>query len=340
MLPFPLQAIPLQSQDVEDAIDDTIADVVDYLPLVIAAILILAVGYVVGRILGGIVTNVLRRIGVDEYAEGTAMGESGESDDAIARAIGKIVAYYVYFVALFAAVSVLGINELSELLADVGAYLPLVLAALAILIVGFVVGTVIGDIVADLVSGVNFRRYLSDTPLEQYADEQGEFGRIVGILVTYYVYLLTLVAAADVLKIDALSELLNDFAAYLPALAAGLIVLLVGIWLAERVADMVRESGPGLFNDLAALATKILIYYLTIVIVLDTIGIDASPLTGFFMAFFVAFFGALALALASGAGVALGLGGQDFVQENIDDWYSSARRSAEQNTDSDTDSDD
>jgi hypothetical protein len=34
----------------------------------------------------------------------------------------------------------------------------------------------------------------------------------------------------------------------------------------------------------------------------------------------VTFFGALGLALAIGVGLAFGLGGQDFVAENIDDW--------------------
>lgn len=333
MLPFPLQAIPLQNQDIDETIDETIANVVEYLPLIVAAIIILAVGYVVGRILGAIVTRVIRRLGVDRHAEDTAIGTSGDSDDAIARAIGKIVAFYVYFVALFAAVSVLGIAELTELLADIGEFLPVVLAALAVLVVGFVAGTVIGDIVSDIVGGLDFGRYLRDTPLEQYSDQRGEFGRIVGLLVTYYIYLLTLLAVADILEIDALSDLLTDFAAYIPALIAGLIILVVGIWLAELVSDIVQESGPGLVNDFAAIVTKILIYFLTVVIVLDTVGIDASPLTTLFEAFFVALFGAMALALAIGAGIALGLGGQDFVEENIGDWFDTAKHNIDDTAD-------
>lgn len=339
MPPFPLQTFPLQNDDVDAAIDETIANVIEYLPLVVAALVILVIGYVVGRILGAVTTRVIRRIGVDEYAADSTIGRSGAGDDAIARALGTIVSFYVYFVALFAAVTILGIDELTELLSDVGEFLPVVLGALAILVIGFVAGRIIGDIVADLVGGLDFGRYLRDTPLEQYGDEGGEFGRIVGTLIAYYIYLLTLLAVADILQIDALSTLLNDFAGYLPSLAAGLIVLLVGVWLAERVAEIVRESGRGRMIDLGAVATKVLIYFLTITIVLDTVGIDVSPLTNLFTAFFVAFFGALALALAIGAGIALGLGGQDFVEANIDDWYRAAKGSVDEETGTDTDTD-
>lgn len=186
-----------------------------------------------------------------------------------------------------------------------------------------VVGRIVGDIVSKVVGSFGIAPYLRDTPLEQFADQKGEFGRIVGKLVTYYIYLLTLLAVAEVIEVPALSELLNDFAGYLPTLAGGLIVLLVGIWLAERVSEIVHESGSGRAIGLAALGVKILIYYLTITIVLATIGFEIEALTTLFTAFVVAFFGALGLALAIGIGIAVGLGGQDFVAENIDDWANS-----------------
>ncbi|MFD1599946.1 hypothetical protein [Halobellus rarus] len=43
----------------------------------------------------------------------------------------------------------------------------------------------------------------------------------------------------------------------------------------------------------------------------------------------VAFFGALAIALAIGIGLAVGLGRQDYVAENIDEWVDSSRAAIE-----------
>ncbi|WP_369680763.1 hypothetical protein [Halorubellus sp. JP-L1] len=311
-----------------DAIDQAIADAIEYLPSVVAALLILIVGYVVGRVLGGIVTRIVERIGLSSYAEGTAMEDSSDGDTA-ANALGKIVSYYVYFVALVAAADVLQIAQLTEILTDLAEFLPVVLGALVVLVVGFVVARIVGDVVADLVGGFDIGSYLTGTPLERMGDTEGEFGRIVGLLVTYYIYLLTLLAVADILEVDALSELLETFVSYLPALAGGLLVLLVGIWVAELVGDAVLDMGDGRSIRLASLAVKVFIYYITVTIALAAIGFEIAILTSLFTAFVVAFFGALALALAIGIGLAVGLGGQDYVAENVDDWMSSAQDSVE-----------
>lgn len=303
-------------------LDAAIVDrIVDYLPTLLGAIAILLVGYVAGRFLGGLVARMVRRVGVRRYTDGTAVEGVGRNDG-VPRGLGKIVAYYVYFVALLAAADILGIQELTDLLAGLGSYMPVVLGALAVLIVGFIAGRVVGDLVAGVVSDFGVSRYLRETPFEDVGDEYS-FSHLVGRLVTYYVYLITLLAAADILEIGALSELLNRFASYLPALGAGLLVLLVGVWLAERAAGAVMDSGEGRATHLAGIGVKLLVYYLTVTIVLATVGVDVTILTDLFLTIAVLLVGGLALSLAIGAGLAFGLGGQEFVAENIDDWAAS-----------------
>ena len=320
--------MPLQMA-ISDSIMQAIADGIAYLPTVVGALVILIVGYILGRIVGGTVTRVVRRLGIDRFTEGTALGEGG---DAIPRILGKLVKYYIYFVALLAAANVLNITELSDLLAELGAYLPVILGALVVLIVGFIAGRVIGDIVTGIVGDFGIEALLAETPLERLADEAGEFGRLVGKLVTYYVYLLTLLAVADILAVSALSEFLNVLAGYVPALVGGLVVLLVGIWVAERVGRLVSESDESRLASLAGLAVRVLIYYITVTIALSAIGFDTTVLTNLFTAFVVAFFGTLALALAIGVGVAVGLGGQDYVSENVEQWMAKLKGSVSEET--------
>lgn len=310
--------------DISDAIQATINDVIDYIPTVVGALIVLVVGYLVGRVLGSIVTRVLRKIGFSEYVGGSTV-EDVSSGDSIARGLGKLVEYYVYFVAILAAADILGIAVLSDLLANLGEVLPVIFSAVIVLVLGFVVGRIVGNVVGDLVGGFDVGRYLGGTPLEGLSDTPGEFGRLVGTLVSLYIYLLTLLAAAAILDIDALSTLLNDFAGYLPALAGGVVVFVVGVWLAEIVEDLVVGTSDGRAATVAGLAVKVFIYYITITIALSTVGIDAEPLTTLFTTFVVAFFGALAVALAIGIGVAVGLGGREFVSENIGDWAGELR---------------
>ena len=65
---------------------------------------------------------------------------------------------------------------------------------------------------------------------------------------------------------------------------------------------------------------QVFLYFIVIVVGLDTIQIDVEILHIFASA--VA--GGLGLALAIGLGIALGLGGRDYVAENIDDWAGKA----------------
>lgn len=304
----------------------------EYLPTLLGAAGVLIVGFVVGRLLGGVVARVARRVGTHRYTEGTTAEGVGEGDG-VARALGKVVAYYVYFVSLLAAADILGIEELTALLSELGIYMPVVLGALAVLIIGFIAGRVVGDLVAGVVSDFGVSRYLQDTPFEDVGDEYS-FSYLVGKLVTYYVYLVTLLAAADILEIGALSSLLNRFASYLPALAAGLLVLLVGVWLAERAAAVVENSDVGRTAYLAGLGVKLLVYYLTITIALATVGVDVSVLVDLFSTVVITFSGAVGLALAIGVGLAVGLGGQDFVAENIDDWAASVSGTLESDEES------
>lgn len=292
----------------------TIEQILSSLPTILAAAAVLVVGYVGGRLLGGIIARLLRRFGLQRYTDGS-------NGDGLARGLGKVVAYYVYFVTLLTASLILGIDQLTAALSDVGGYLPIVLGALGVLVVGFAIGRLLGDRVAALVGDLGIGRYLRETPVSDVGDEHS-FGYLVGKLVTYYVYLLTLLAVADILEITALTSVLDRIANYLPAVAAGLVALLAGIWLAERAGEVIVDTGDGRPTHIAGIGVKVMVYYLTLTVALATVGVDVSVLTNLFSAFAVALFGSLGLAVAIGGGLALGLGGQDFVAENIDDWAS------------------
>lgn len=291
--------------------------------MILSAIVVLVVGYIVGRLLEAVVVRILEGIGLSDYTGGTALESSGEGGG-LERALGKVATYYVYFVAILAAADVLQIPILSQLLQQIGAFIPIVISAIVILVLGFIVGRVIRDIIADLIGGFNLGRYLRDTPLGRFADQEGEFGNIVGTLVAYYVYFLTLVTAANVLQIGVLSGLLSRFAGYLPTLIGGLAVLIAGILIADFVGGLVASTDGRRITDIFGVAVKIFIYYMTATLTLNTIGFATDVLTNLFDVFVVALFGSLGLAIAIGLGIGIGFGTRGYISENIDNWTSRA----------------
>lgn len=324
-----LGSTALQIQ-VPQFLQETVAGIIAFLPVLLSAIVVLLIGWVLGRILGAVVARVVEGIGLSKYTQGTPLESDRSGDGGIAGALGKLVKYIVYFYAALAASDILGIAILSQLLSDIGTFLPVILSAVVVLVIGFVVGRAVGDIVADVVGGFNLGSYFHDTPLERVTRTAGG---IVGALVEYYIYFLTLLTAAGILQIPALSRLLNDFAGFVPALIGGVAVLIVGALAAEFIEDIVASTDRSRLTTLVGLGVKLFVYYLAITIALDTMGFDATVLTTLFTSFVTAFFGALAVALALAIGIGLGWGSKDYVADNIDDWMGSARDSAGDLTD-------
>ncbi len=334
-LPTPIAFVSrtvLQIQ-VPDYLQDTVADIVGFIPAIVGALLILLIGWILGRILGGIVTRVLEGIGLSSYTRNTPV----DRDGGIASAIGTLIAYIVYFYAALAAADVLGISMLSELFSEIGAFLPLIFSAAIVLVIGFIIGRTVGDLVAQIVDGFGFSTYARGTPLENITRSAGGIGNAIGSLVEYFIYFLTALAVADIVQIPALSELLNDFAAFIPALIGGILVLIVGVFLADRLEEIVANTDRSRLTSLAGLGVKLFVYYITITIALDTVGFATGVLTTFFTAAVTAFFGALGVALALGIGIGVGWGSKDYVAENIDRWVANARGSvSELNNEPDT----
>lgn len=307
-------------------LQETIANIIAFIPAIIGAVIILLIGWILGRIFGGVTTRVLESIGLSDHTQRTPLGSETGPDGGLASAIGTLVSYIVYFYAALAAADVLGIAILSESLSEIGSFLPVIFSAAIILVIGFIIGRKLGEIVANIVSGFGLNTYIRDTPLEGVTTSAGGMGNATGKLVEYAVYFFTLLTAADTLGITALSQLLNDFAAFVPALIGGLLVLVVGVFVADALEDIVASVDASRLTTLAGLGVKLFVYYITITIALDTIGFSTAVLTTLFTAAVTALFGALGVALALAVAIGVGWGSKDYVAENIDDWMASARR--------------
>jgi hypothetical protein len=319
-------------QTVPSFLQDAVASILAFVPVILSTVIILIIGWIVGRILGGVVTRVVDGIGLSGYTQGTPL----ESDNGgIAGALGKLVKYIVYFYTILAAADALGIGILSQLLRDIGTFLPVILSAAVVLVIGFVIGRVVGDIVSGVVSGFGLNSFVRGTPLGDPVTSAGGVGNIVGKIIEYYVYFFALLTAADILQIPALSQVLNTFASYIPTLVGALVILVVGIYVADLVGDIVANTDTSRATDFAGLGVRLLVYYITVTIALDTMGFGTQVLTTLFTAAITAFFGALGLALAIALGIGLGWGSKDFVAENIDDWFGRARDSASEVTEDD-----
>ncbi|WP_049931133.1 mechanosensitive ion channel family protein [Halosimplex carlsbadense] len=214
---------------------------------------------------------------------------------------------------------------LEETVAGVVAFLPRLVGALVVLLVGWAVGTAVGSAVRSLTDRIGLDTMAMDTPLGRImGGSRRAVSSTFGELAKWFVYALAILAAANVLAIQVLSEWVTTAVSYLPAFVAGLAVIVLGFVVADFIGDAImrtRAATQTAYTSWFATGTRMFLYFTAIVIGLDTMGIDV----GILYTFAEAFAWGLAAAVAIGAGVALGWGGHSYVAENIDRWMGTAR---------------
>src|ERR687896_1220702 len=121
-----------------------------YIPQLIGAIIILIVGYIVAKILQAVVSRVLKAIGFDGWMERGGIKQffdRAQTSYTPATVIGRLVFWFVFIIALTMAADALGIPQVSEVLGQLVAYIPSIIAAILILILAALLANFVSGIV-------------------------------------------------------------------------------------------------------------------------------------------------------------------------------------------------
>jgi small-conductance mechanosensitive channel len=223
----------------------------------------------------------------------------------------------------FTTVSVLQISVpeyLQEAVAGVVGFLPRLLGAVVILAIGWIVGRLVAGIVRRVADRTELDRLVMETPLGgALGGSERAVSQSLGRIGAFFVYALAVLAAADALAVELLSEWIAAAVSYLPAFVAGALIIVIGFVLADFIGDVVAhtesvtETG---YTDIFADGLRVFLYFVAVVIGLGTMGVDVQILNTFAQA---AAWG-LAAGIALAVGISFGLGGRDYVAANIGDW--------------------
>ena len=222
-------------------------------------------------------------------------------------------------------VAQLGVPEfLEESIAAIVTFLPRLLGAIVILLIGWLVGLGVARLVGGLADRVELDRLVLDTPLGRIlGGTEAAVSHAFGTIAKWFVYALAILAAANVLAIPLLSEWIATAVSYLPAFVAGLLVIVLGFVVADFIGDAIMRTRAATHTEYTtwfATGTRMFLYFTAIVIGLDTMGVDV----GILYVFARALAWGIAAAVAIGVGVAIGWGGHTYVQDNVDRWMGRA----------------
>lgn len=135
-----------------------------FIPKFIGFLAILLIGWIVARIIAGVLDRVMRRLGSEKVAEraGIARTLQGSKYDMTAI-ICRIVYYAILLMALQLAFGVFGPNPISVMIAGIVAWLPRAIVAIVIVVVAMAIANAVRDIVGNTLAGASYGRTVART---------------------------------------------------------------------------------------------------------------------------------------------------------------------------------
>ena len=182
------------------------------------------------------------------------------------------------------------------------AILPGLILALLVLILGYIVAYFIGYLarwgiekaVGKQLKEANLSRVVGHT----------NWSSLVGELVKWFIFIIFLNVAVDLLQLNMLSSLLESFVRWLPNVLFAIMIFFGGIALAHHVDIKISEHTKMKGMKEVRGVIKTVIVFLVVLVALNQIGVNVSLLQNTFLILV----GALGLGIALALGIGLGLG--------------------------------
>lgn len=196
-------------------------------------------------------------------------------------------------------------------------YIDEIIVVIAILIIGLFAGRILGKVVSKVLDKIGVDEAVDKTAIGDTIKKSGMTTvGVFGALVRWFIYLIFIMAAVNVLDIPMFTTLMHQVVLYVPHLILGIIVLVAGLIVADFVMDKIGEQLTAKEVEFADTMTSVLraIFYLVVIVfALDQLLIETTII----YTFLVPLAWGLAAGIAIAIGISLGWGTKDIVAEYI-----------------------
>jgi small-conductance mechanosensitive channel len=185
-------------------------------------------------------------------------------------------------------------------------FLPSILGAVVLLLVGWGVARLL-RYATEKIAGKTLLRLARTRPMDTRIQQPHAYSAaptIASRIVFWVVLLFFILAAAEVLELEVISELLTGVTTYLPRLLAGLLIVFLGLWFGEVTRAVVTRTSLRAGVEQGEVLGRLgqaLVLLVVFSIAAGQIGIDNTVLVALVATLFGVLLGALALAFAIGA---------------------------------------
>ncbi len=185
-------------------------------------------------------------------------------------------------------------------------FVPNLLAAIILLIIGFIVGKVAGLVVREILIRTGADKYLKKEEHIKFKPSS-----VFDVITRWAIYITFITSAVDVLGIQSLKEIMTQIVYFIPQLVGAVIVILASYAIGVYIKDEIL-SAKTVYSDVLGKAIFFLIVYIGIAIALPIIRINTQLISNLLLI--------IVGSIGAGMAIAIGLGLKDIIREMAKDY--------------------
>jgi len=209
------------------------------------------------------------------------------------------------------------LESIRESLHQIGIFLPRLLLAIVILIIGWLVAKAVRFAIVKALRTINFNVVTEKAGIDHFLKEGGaniDTIRVLGSLSYWLVILAALMIASNSLDLAYVTDLIGRIVLFVPKVMVAVVILVFGVYFARFVGAALTTYLRNIGVSEAGLVGRLALYAIVVFVIM--IALDQMGLGDIIRQAFLIIVAAIALGLA----LAFGLGGQKRAAELIERW--------------------
>ncbi len=303
-IPSALEAIGITA--IASPISRFVSVFIEYLPNVIASVILVYVGVLVAQILGQLVCVLLKKTKLDSLVKRT--GTEEKQPVLLSDVLAKILVSVVILITVVAALGVLNIEAVSApaigIVHSIFNAIPNIILAVVVVAVGTLVASLACGLLYNVLIAVNFDSVVKKVLPQMKASAT----KVVVNIVRAVIIIFVAAQGIQALNLAVFTMIVADVIAYLPLVIKAAVILLVAFVGANLLEGAVAKACPKCVQ--AAKLVKVAVFTVAGFMVLSQLGIATEIVE----TAFVVVLSAVAVAFA----LAFGLGGKDYAKKLLE----------------------
>lgn len=281
---------------------------VAFIPSLLAAGIIIAVGLFVANLVKELLVSTLKALKVDELQK--KAGIKATENTAFSSIIANVVYGIIVLIVITTGLDQLGISSISApanyIVSSIFATIPSVLATIVVIAAGVFIAKLVAKLLESLLAGVG-----ADSLVEKItgnASKKLVLSKVISEVVKYVLVVIFLVQGINILNLPVLTEIGASVINYLPAVLTAIIIFAIGMFAANSAESALVKKFPN--AKASALVVKVVIYVFVGFVCLSQLGVAIAVVEKTFILAVTA----LCVAFA----IAFGIGGRNFAANMLE----------------------